>query len=114
MFGAGTATASSDLMEWSHPLSHDHVMEISAKPLAYHVFCDGALRHDDRILTGVQHMFGGTSILAISVRQHIHARDAHASECFNACTAAAQCIPLRGVLTELGVKQAYPTPIGVD
>lgn len=37
----------------------------------------------------------------------IHAVDAHGSECFSASTAAAQGISIRGVLTELRIRQEY-------
>ncbi|KAL3923440.1 MAG: hypothetical protein SGPRY_004218, partial [Prymnesium sp.] len=83
-FGRDSNTSHADL-EWQTPLEHDFEMSTSAQPLAYHVYCDGALRHDGRSVTGVLHMFG-----------------------------AAQSLPIRGILTELGVRQAYPTPIGVD
>ena len=39
---------------------------------------------------------------------------AHESECFTASTAAAQAIPFRGILAELGIFQEVPTPLVVD
>ena len=69
---------------------------------------------DDRSLSGILHMFAGACILGLSFRQHSTAQHAHDSECFTASTAAAQIIPFRGILTELGIVQEVPTPLVVD
>ena len=101
-------------LQWSAAPNRDEIFDTMAPNLAYWVNCDGALKLEDRSLSGILHMFAGMCILGLSFRQHSIAISAHDSECFTASSAAAQAIPFRGIMTELGIFQEVPTPIVVD
>ena len=103
-----------DELKWNVAPDRDAIYDTMAPCLPYWVNCDGALKIEDRSLSGIIHMFAGACILGLSFRQHSIAMGAHETECFTASTAAAQTIPFRGILTELGIFQQVPTPIVVD
>ena len=112
-FGYSPDTVWADL-QWSAAPDRDEVFDTMARIMAYWINCDGALKIDDRSLSGILHMFAGACFLGLSFRQHSTAVSAHESECFTASTAAAQAIPFRGIFVELGIFQEVPTPIVVD
>ena len=112
-FGYAPDTVWADL-KWQASPDKDAIFDTMARILAYWINCDGALKIDDRSLSGILHMFAGACILGLSFRQHSIAMSAHESECFTASTAAAQAIPFRGILAELGIFQEVPTPLVVD
>lgn len=111
-YGAGPNTVWTDL-QWSRELPKDFKFDPKVKMLGYHIGSDGALSID-RSISGIVHMFGGAAISGQSFRQHSQAVDAYGSETFTCSTAAAQNVPFRGIMTELGIKMMYPTPCFVD
>ena len=102
-----------DMLEWEAPLPSNYLLDTKAKPLQYHVVLDGALGVD-RSISSILHMWCGIAISGQAFRQHSQALCAHDTECFTASTGAAQAIPLRGILHEVGIKQIVPTPIFSD
>ena len=112
-FGYSADTKWDDLTLREAP-PRDDIFDTMAPRLYYWINCDGALKVDDRSLSGILHIFAGACFLGLSFRQHSTATCAHDSEAFTASTATAQAIPFRGILTELGIVQATPTPIVVD
>ena len=109
-----SATTKWDDLTWHTAPPRDDIFDTMAQIMPYWINCDGALRADDRSLSGIVHMFAGATILGLSFRQHSTALVIHDSESFTASTAVAQAIPFRGILTELGIFQEVPTPVVVD
>ena len=112
IFGSGPASKWEDLI-WSKGLPSDYKFDPNVKLMGYHMACDGNLEVD-RSTSGIVQMFAGANIAGSSFRQHSQAVEAHGSELFTASTAAAFCVPTRGILTELGIAQLYPTPLFID
>lgn len=102
-----------DMLVWPAALHPDHVLDVNCKPAQYHVVLDGALSID-RSRCGIFHMFAGVAIATQAFRQHSIAITAHDSEVFTASTGAAQSVPIRGILHEVDISQALPTPIFSD
>ena len=111
--GAGP-DANVEMLEFSEELHGDYVLNPEKKLLGYHAVIDGDLRVNDRSVSGVLHMLGGTAFAPFSFRQHSAAISAHDSEVFSASSCVAHSIFFRDHLVALGIDQSLPTPIFSD
>ena len=89
-------------------------MELPTCALA---FADGSLGEasvDGKSLSGVLIMVGHFTVLAMSARQHMVAKDSHDTEIYAASLAATLMVSIRDQLQEMGWIQAHPSNIFID
>ena len=112
VFG-GPGMTLSDLSSTS-TLPDDYELDVEGKKLPYyHLVIDGSLSVD-RSTSGIIHMVAGAAINTAAFRQHSIATNAHDSEVFTASSAAAQSIPMRGMMRALNINVSVRTPIFSD